>query len=251
MRRPARSQRSPDPVHPFQGRVVVVTGGTGELGQHVTRRFHAAGARVVVPFLSEQQMQTFCSREPAVAKDARFYRLDVRDADKVRVFVSAIAESEGPPDALVNLVGGYAYGPPVAEAEWYDFQRMLDLNLAPTFHLCQAVLPLMLQRGGGRIVNVGARAGLEGSANHAAYSIAKSAVIRFTESLSAEVKHRNINVNCVLPSIIDTGPNRHDMPDSDFSHWVAPADLAEVIVFLASDAARAIHGASIPVYGRV
>jgi NAD(P)-dependent dehydrogenase (short-subunit alcohol dehydrogenase family) len=230
---------------------VIVTGGTGELGQHVTRRFQSAGARVIVPFVSEQELQAFSTRHPDVAKGVRFFRADVREPEKVRKFIQSIAEAEGTPDALVNLVGGYAFGPPVAEAEWVDFQRMIELNLVPTFNLCQAVLPLMLQKGSGKIVNVGARTGLEGSANHAAYSVAKAAVIRFTESLAAEVKHRNINVNCVLPSIIDTAPNRRDMPDADFSHWVAPADLAEVIVFLASEAARAIHGAAIPVYGRV
>ncbi len=238
-------------MHTFQNQVVIVTGGTGELGQHVTRRFQGAGARVVVPFVSEQELQAFGTRHPDVAKAVRFLRLDVRDADKVRKFVKTVAESEGIPEAVVNLVGGYAFGPSVGEAEWFDFQAMIDLNLIPTFNLCQAVLPLMLQKGRGKIINVGARAGLEGSANHAAYSVAKAAVIRFTESLAAEVKHRNINVNCVLPSIIDTGPNRRDMPDADFTHWVAPADLAEVIAFLASDAARAIHGAAIPVYGRV
>lgn len=238
-------------MHTFQDRTVIVTGGTGELGQHVARRFQSAGARVVVPFVSEQELHSFGTRHPEAAQGVRFIRLDVRDADKVRKFVQTVAENEGTPDIAVNLVGGYVFGPPVGEAEWSDFQAMIELNLKPTFNLCHAVLPLMLQKGRGKIVNVGARAGLEGSANHAAYSIAKAAVIRFTESLAAEVKHRNINVNCVLPSIIDTARNRHEMPAADFTHWVAPADLAEVIVFLASDAARAIHGAAIPVYGRV
>ena len=238
-------------VNTLQGHVVIVTGGTGELGQHVTARFHGQGARVVVPFFSEQELQTLHARNPDLAQNVRFLRLDVRETEKVAKFMQTVAESEGTPDALVNLVGGYAFGPPVAEAEWFDFQRMIELNLLPTFNMSQAVLPLMLQKGRGKIVNVGARAGLEGSANHAAYSIAKASVIRFTEALAAEVKHRNINVNCVLPSIIDTTPNRRDMPDADFSHWVAPGDLAEVIVFLASEAARAVHGAAVPVYGRV
>jgi NAD(P)-dependent dehydrogenase (short-subunit alcohol dehydrogenase family) len=238
-------------VDALQDHIVIVTGGTGELGQHVTRRFQNLGARVIVPFVSEQELQAFHTRHPDVAKNVRFIRLDVRESDKVRKFIQSVAENEGAPDAVVNLVGGYAFGPPVAEAEWFEFQNMIELNLVPTFNLCQAVLPHMLQKGRGKIVNVGARAGLEGSANHAAYSIAKAAVIRFTEALAAEVKHRNINVNCVLPSVIDTAFNRRDMPDADFSHWVAPADLAEVIVFLASDAARAVHGAAIPVYGRV
>lgn len=235
----------------LQDQVVIVTGGTGELGRHVTARFHSLGAKVVVPFVSEQELQAMTTRNPFLAKNVRFIRLDLRELDRVAKFVQGISESVGVPHSLVNLVGGYAFGPPIAEAEWFDFQRMIELNLVPTFNMCHAVLPLMLQKGRGTIVNVGARAGLEGSANNSAYAIAKAAVIRFTEALSAEVKHRNINVNCVLPSIIDTAPNRRDMPDADFTHWVAPADLAEVIVFLASDAARAIHGAAVPVYGRV
>lgn len=235
----------------LQDHIVIVTGGTGELGRFVTGRFHGLGAKVLVPFVSEQELQALSAQHPELAQSVRFQRLDLREPERVKKYVQGVAETLGPPDALVNLVGGYAFGPPVVEAEWFDFQRMFDLNLLPAFNMCQAVLPLMLQKGRGKIVTVGARAGLEGSANHAAYSAAKAAVIRFTESLSAEVKHRNINVNCVLPSIIDTTPNRRDMPDADFTHWVAPADLAEVIVFLASDAARAIHGAAIPVYGRV
>lgn len=238
-------------MNSFQDHVVIVTGGTGELGRHVTTRFHSLGAKVVVPFVSEQELHALHAHDAGVAKDVRFLRLDARDPDKVAKFIQEVANGSGVPEAVINLVGGYAFGPPIAEAEWFDFQHMIELNLIPTFNLCKAVLPHMLQKGRGKIVNVGARAGLEGGANMAAYSIAKGAVIRFTESLAAEVKHRNINVNCVMPSIIDTAPNRRDMPDADFTHWVAPGDLAEVIVFLASDAARAIHGAAVPVYGRV
>jgi NAD(P)-dependent dehydrogenase (short-subunit alcohol dehydrogenase family) len=232
-------------------RIVIVTGGTGELGQFVTRKFHSLGARVVIPFISEQEMQTFCARNSDMADDVRFFRLDVRDEEKVQPFVDMIAQTLGGPDIAVNLIGGYAYGPPVMEAHYEDLQRMIDLNLVPTFNVCRAVLPYMVKQSRGKIVNVGARAGLEGSARLAAYSIGKASVIRLTESLAEEVKHNNVNVNCVLPSIIDTAPNRRDMPGADFSHWVAPADLAEVIAFLASDAARAINGAAIPVFGQV
>jgi len=164
--------------------------------------------------------------------------------------VDRVAETDGPPYAVVNLVGGYAWGA-VQDVELEDVQHMLDLNFAPTFHFCKAVLPHMLGQGRGKIVNVGARSGLAGAADHVAYAVAKSAVQRLTESLAAEVKHQNINVNCVLPSIIDTAANRRDMAAEDFSHWVNPADLAEVIVFLCSDRSRAIQGAAIPVYGRV
>src|SRR5262249_9953368 len=111
----------------------------------------------------------------------------------------------------------------------------------------RAVVPDMIRTKSGRIVNIGARAGLRGGARMAAYSASKSTVIRLTESLAEELKGQGVNVNCVLPSIIDTARNRADMPDADFSKWVRPADLARVIAFLASDDARAIHGAAIPV----
>jgi NAD(P)-dependent dehydrogenase (short-subunit alcohol dehydrogenase family) len=118
-------------------------------------------------------------------------------------------------------------------------------------NVARVTVPHMLARGGGRVVTVGAGAALRGAAGMGAYSASKSALIRLTESMSAELKDRNVNVNCVLPSIIDTPENRRAMPGADPSAWVAPEALADVIVFLGSDGARALHGASIPVTGRV
>ena len=112
-----------------------------------------------------------------------------------------------------------------------------------------SVVPHMLEQGGGKIVNVGAYSAQKGVAQMGAYVAAKSAVIRLTESMAAELRDKNINVNCVLPTIIDTPENRAAMPKADPSRWVAPRDLANVIAFLASDAARAIHGAAVPVTG--
>jgi NAD(P)-dependent dehydrogenase (short-subunit alcohol dehydrogenase family) len=126
---------------------------------------------------------------------------------------------------------------------------MMDLNAGTVLNMARAVVPHMLETGGGRIVNVAARAGLRGTARMGAYAASKSVVIRLTEALAEELKGKGINVNCVLPSIIDTERNRADMPDADPAKWVAPADLARVIAFLASDDARAIHGAALPVEG--
>ena len=126
---------------------------------------------------------------------------------------------------------------------------MLDLNFHSSFNFCRAVLPHMIEAGYGKIVNVGCRGGTYGAPMSAAYSIAKSAVERFTESLAEEVKEKGVNVNMVVPSIIDSPTTRQDMPEADFSRWVDPADLAEVILFLCADASRALHGASIPVFG--
>src|SRR5262249_46691269 len=129
------------------------------------------------------------------------------------------------------------------------FNFLFDLNTRTLLHAVRAFVPSMLEAGGGKIVNIGAFAAQRGGAKMGAYAASKSAVIRLTESMAAELRDKNINVNCVLPTIIDPPENRAAMPDADPSRWVAPSDLAKVIAFLASDDARAIHGAAIPVTG--
>lgn len=235
----------------FQDQLVVVAGGTGEVGQVVTARFVNLGARVWATFLSEAAVATFRANFPQESEQVQLERLNALDAKKVDRFVRGLVKKEGVPETLVNLIGGYNRGPAVAESTPADFAYMLDLNFNATLNFCRAVLPQMMEKGAGKIVNTAARAGLEGSALHGPYAVSKGAVIRLTETLAAEVKDRGINVNCVLPSVIDTPGNRQDQPEADFSRWVSPADLAEVILFLASSASRAIHGAAIPVYGRV
>jgi NAD(P)-dependent dehydrogenase (short-subunit alcohol dehydrogenase family) len=142
-------------------------------------------------------------------------------------------------------------GEAVHETTDQTWDLLFDLNARTLVNVARSIVPHMLERGGGKIVNVGAFAAQKGAANMGTYCASKSSVIRLTEAMSAELKDRNINVNCVMPTIIDTPDNRAAMPDADGSRWVGPAALAEVIAFLASDAARAIHGASIPVTGLV
>ena len=168
----------------------------------------------------------------------------------VATAVDEINRRFGRIDILVNTVGGYRAGAPLHETPLSDWDFMLDLNARSVFVMCQTVIPHMLGRNHGRIVNVASRAALHGYAGHAAYSASKAAVVRLTESMDAELKDRGVNVNCVMPAIIDTPQNRSAMPDADFGRWVAPEAVADVILFLASEGARAIHGAAIPVYGR-
>jgi NAD(P)-dependent dehydrogenase (short-subunit alcohol dehydrogenase family) len=233
----------------FRDQTVIVSGGTGQLGQAVSLRFIAQGGRVCIPYHSERAVAAYRRLYPQEAQGVRFDHLDASDAEAARRYVEVLVQAHGPPHVLVNLAGGFRAGPLTGAEAAADLERLLQLNLMTAFNLCRAVLPAMLQAGRGRIVNVGARAGLAGGANTAAYAISKSAVQRLTESLSAEVKTRGINVNCVLPSIIDTPQNRQDMPGADFSRWVRPEQMAAVIAFLASEEASAIHGASIPLYG--
>jgi NAD(P)-dependent dehydrogenase (short-subunit alcohol dehydrogenase family) len=152
-------------------------------------------------------------------------------------------------DVVCNIAGGFDMGPAVHETSDALWSKLMDINVGTLLNVVRAVVPAMLEAGSGKIVNVGAMGGVAGKGNMGAYSASKSVVIKLTESMSAELREKGINVNCVLPSIIDTPPNRADMPNADFSKWVSPAALADVIVFLASDKARAIHGASVPVVG--
>jgi NAD(P)-dependent dehydrogenase (short-subunit alcohol dehydrogenase family) len=140
-------------------------------------------------------------------------------------------------------------GQPVHETSDETWNFLFDINARTLLHAVRAVVPGMIESGGGKIINVGAYAAQKGVAQMGAYVAAKSAVIRLTEAMAAELREKNINVNCVLPTVIDTPENRAAMPNADPSRWVAPADLARTIVFLASDDARAIHGAALPVTG--
>jgi NAD(P)-dependent dehydrogenase (short-subunit alcohol dehydrogenase family) len=233
----------------FENKVVVIGGGVGELGGPVSSGFAARGAKVVIPFVSEMKLATFVGQYPDAAKSIRFQRCDLASPRAVEQFVESVRRNESRVDVLVNLTGGYRPGNIVAESGIGEFNAMLKMNFTTIYHLTRELLPLMVEQRSGQIVNVASRGGLTGYSGQAAYAIAKSAVMRFTEALSDEVKHNGIGVNCLLPSIIDTPRNRMEMPDARHDHWVRTEDLAEVIFFLASERSRAIQGASIPAYG--
>ena len=152
-------------------------------------------------------------------------------------------------DVLCNIAGGFRMGEAVHETSDETWDLLFDLNARSLLHTVRAVVPRMLTAGGGKIVNVGAFAAQKGVAGMGAYCASKSAVIRLTEAMAAELRESHINVNCVLPTIIDTPENRSAMPDADPARWVSPADLASVVLFLSSKAARAVHGAALPVTG--
>lgn len=230
----------------FKDRTVIVTGAAGNLGRAVAAAFAARGANLVLIDLRRESLQ-----QAFGAEDARrmFVPVNLLEQAQVDAAVARAAERFGRIDALCNIAGGFRMGPAVHETSDADWGFLFDLNARTVLHMARAVVPRMLASGGGRIVNIGASSAQKGAARMAAYTASKSVVIRLTEAMSAELRDRNINVNCVLPTIIDTPENRAAMPDADPSRWVAPADLAHVIVFLASDAARAIHGAALPVTG--
>jgi NAD(P)-dependent dehydrogenase (short-subunit alcohol dehydrogenase family) len=230
---------------------VLVTGAAGALGDAVVRRFASAGARVALLDIEKETIERRAAALGAAASGAGHLAVaaDLADEAAVKAAVGRVLAAFGRIDALANLAGGFAMGPPVHETPLALWRRMMDLNATGLVIAAGAVVPAMLGRGRGAIVNVGALSALSGKAAMAAYTASKAAVIRLTESMAAELRDKGINVNCVLPSIIDTPANRAAMPKADFAKWVAPAALADVIAFLASDGARAIHGAAIPVAG--
>jgi NAD(P)-dependent dehydrogenase (short-subunit alcohol dehydrogenase family) len=229
--------------------VVLITGATGDFGPYVARAFAEAGARLAPTARKLDQAQALLA-DLGLGDDRGLASVvDVTQADSVAAWMKAVHEKWGRIDVLVNIAGGYKPGKPVAEMEESELDFMFNLNARSAFLTCRAAIPYMLAQGGGKIVNIGAKQGLQAGRKSTAYAVSKAAVLRLTEALSAEVREQGINVNAVIPSSIDTPSNRAAQPTADTSKWVAPPDLAAVILFLASDSARAIHGAAIPVYG--
>jgi NAD(P)-dependent dehydrogenase (short-subunit alcohol dehydrogenase family) len=222
----------------FHKRTVMITGASGHLGRAVAQAFGDLGAQLVLIDVKEEK----ASVHP-------FLQADLRDPASVRAAVDKALERFARIDVLCNIAGAFRMGAPVHETKDADWDFLFDVNAKSVLHTSRAVVPGMLKAGGGKIVNVGAYAAQKGVAMMGAYVASKSAVIRITETMAAELREKNINVNCVLPTILDTPDNRAAMPKADPRRWVSTQDLASVIVFLASDAARAIHGAAIPVTG--
>jgi NAD(P)-dependent dehydrogenase (short-subunit alcohol dehydrogenase family) len=233
----------------FAGRVALVAGAGGNLGSAVANAFRAAGARTVLVERDAQRLQQVFPELKGSPDHVLAGGVDLMAPGGLDAVVAQAVERFGRIDILVNAVGGFRAGQPMHETPMETWDLLLDLNLRTTLVAARAVVPAMLAQRYGKIVTVAARAALAGAANMAAYSASKAAVVRLTESLAAELKSDGINVNCVLPGTLDTAQNRGDRPDANFSTWVPPEALADVILFLASDAARAVHGAAVPVYG--
>ena len=234
----------------LKDKVIIVTGAAGNLGRAVTARVQAQGARMVLVERSDEHLKTAYSELVNLTQHWLAGGVDMTDANAVSAMAAEAHKRFGRIDGLVNTVGGFRGGKPVHEADLAEWDFMYDINVRTALHACRAVIPYMLNARSGRIVNVASRNAFQGSPNYAAYSAAKTAVLRLTESLAGELKTRGINVNCIVPGTIDTPQNRADMPKADFSTWVPPEDLAHVVAFLLSDAARSVTGAAVPVYGR-
>ncbi len=227
-------------------RTVLVTGAAGTLGRAVAGHFEALGDNLVVLDRDHDQLRSAVGAE---GPRRLLLAVDLLDSAQVAGALSAAVDRFGRIDVLCNIAGGFRMGDAVHETSDATWDLLADLNTRTLLNMVRAVVPHMIERGGGKIVNVGAWAAQRGVARMGAYVASKSSVIRLTEAMAAELREKHINVNCVLPTIIDTPQNRADMPQADPAQWVSPPDLAAVIAFLASDAARAVHGAALPVTG--
>ena len=237
----------PNRAMTFDDKVALITGAGGNLGRAVGAAFHAAGANVV---LVDVDAQALNDAYGASGERRLLLTADLIDETSIASAVRAACEKLGKIDILCNIAGGFASGPPVHETPAAMWRRMFDLNALSVVNTAKAVVPGMIERNAGNIVNVAAAASVRGQPNMAAYSVAKNAVVRLTESMAAELRPHGICVCCVMPTIIDTPQNRTAMPKADTSQWTPPSAIADVILFLASDPAMVISGCAIPILGQ-
>ncbi len=234
----------------FSNRVAIITGGTGAVGRVVAHGFAAAGATVVVPYRSETAFTRLREEIGDFAARLEGQETEVTDESQVDRFASTILSRHGRIDFLVNLAGGYAGGA-FASSGIDLWNRMFQTNLQTALIMTHAVLPHLLDRGAGRVITIGSRNALEPAANASAYAASKAAVIAMTQSVAREIRTSDVTINCLAPSTIDTEANREAMSKGNPARWVQPSQLASLILFLCSDAAAAINGAVIPIYGQL
>lgn len=233
----------------FTDKVVVIAGGTGGLGNAVSRAFLEQDAKVVVSYRKEEGFAALKQAAGAKASALEGFEVDVTDEGATSEFVGSILSRHGRVDAVVNTIGGYAGGVALWELETKVFDGMLSLNLRSGYSLARAVVPTMLKQKHGAIVNVAAKAAFDHGAGASAYAASKAAAVALMDSLAADLKGTGVRVNSILPSIIDTAANRRAMPNADFAAWPKPEEIAQVVLFLCSDSAAAVHGVALPVYG--
>jgi len=235
-----------NPRYDFSNRTVLVTGGTGALGRAITSAFIRCNAEVISSYVVGKEIEQLKTETRSAVQ---LIKADVTKEEEVKRLVSNIISKYGHIHILANVVGGYFGGKSVSELDEKEWDLMITMNLKSAFLISKHVIPQMILSKYGRAVHVSSRTGLRSTGYDSAYAASKSGLIRLVESLAEETKESNINVNCIMPSILDTEANRKAMPTADFSKWVKPEDLANVVLFLCSEDARVITGAAIPTYG--
>jgi NAD(P)-dependent dehydrogenase (short-subunit alcohol dehydrogenase family) len=226
----------------MKGKVVLVTGANGGLGTYVTQAFLDAGATVVG---TSRKMQ------PADFDDSNFTPLaaEISTSEGAKTLIDQVGARFGKLDVLAHTVGGFAGGQSIADTD-ATFQRIFDLNLNCVFHILRAAVPLLRKIGSGRIIAIGSRAALEPGAGVGAYSASKAAMVSLVRTVALENKDAGLTANVILPGTMDTPANRKAIPNADVSKWVQPVSVAELVVWLAGEAAKDVNGSVIPVYGK-
>ncbi len=236
----------------LKGKVAIVTGATGALGSVVAKALLEQGAHVVSTYRSEEKQKELVGFVEGAGALLTGVEVDVTNETSVQALLQKVIEMHGRVDILLNIVGAYKGGTDIASTKEGDWDFMMDTNLKSAFLCCKTVLPYMMKQNYGKIVSVASRTAVEKRfrSRSGAYGVSKAGIIVLTETIAEEVKKYDINVNCIVPSTIDTPDNRRNLPEADSSKWVKPEEIAKVILFLASDDSRVISGASIPVYGK-
>lgn len=234
----------------LDGKVAIITGGTGGLGQLAVEAFAEAGATIVVPYRREASYRRLVDQLGERANSVDGFEADLTEEQAVGNLVEGTLDEHGRLDILINLAGGYTGGDFLATGlDTWD--TMFDLNFRSCLLCLRAALPSMLEQNSGRIVTIGSRPALEPGAGSSAYATSKAAVIALTRSVAREVRTTGVTVNCLAPSTIDTEENRKAMPKARAEHWVKPEEIASLLLYLCSDAAAAVNGAVIPIYGQL
>lgn len=244
-----------NPYAALHGQVALITGGSGQLGSVVAQAFLEVGVKVAIPFKSAHEwarvmMQIGRDATTLEYADLLGHEVDVANPYEFGEFVDIVAAKWGRLDILITTVGGYAAGDPVVSLTDEVWEGQIELNARTAFVAARACLPAMIEAGHGKIVMVSSRAAIDSGKHAAAYSISKAMVNKLVQAIAAEVRDDNIQVNAIMPSIIDTATNRNDATEEQWRNWPKAEQLADVLLFLASPASDLISGAAIPVYGK-
>ncbi|MDP9012307.1 MAG: SDR family NAD(P)-dependent oxidoreductase [Pseudomonadota bacterium] len=230
------------------GQVVAITGAAGNLGRAAAAAFARHGAQLV---LIDMSMEHLKSAYPEQRADRLLLAADLTAEESVKTAATSAFEKFNKVDVLCNIAGGFHYGEPVHKMGVDVLRRMVDLNAVTMLNAVKFVVPRMIEAGSGTVINIGAAAHVHGHAHMSAYAVGKGAVLRLTESMAEELQDTGVNVFCVMPTLIDTPQNRHDMPTADFSTWTPPDDIAGLMLLLTEPAAALMSGCSIPLKGRL
>jgi NAD(P)-dependent dehydrogenase (short-subunit alcohol dehydrogenase family) len=244
----------------FYGQVILVTGGTGALGSKVSELFFKFSPKaIIITYRSETQLQELKTKilgkssreqEDINRTSVEFVKVDITNEEEVKKLISNIIEKFGQVHVLANVVGGYIGGKTVSETSQEEWDKMMSINLKSAYLVSKHVLTYMKLKKYGKIVHVSSATGAKANGNDSAYAASKAGLIRLVESMAEESSGSNININCILPTIIDTESNRRAMPTANFSTWIPPGELAKVICFLSSEDSKIINGVALPTRGK-